>query len=204
MIDINDLIIYNKQLLINNYYHLCKTNPSNNLCRKVTENTLDNWKSYLDKNQFSKGRDRLETWLYLTEESPFIYIKNNSLYKFIPPEDYQYLTQLKGMKEEKLYFILAGLMIIFQVFGDGNHRTANYFYNKMVDKNITPKQFDKIDEILSNYDYGGNIQRDPLVITDIISKLLDIQQQTGGKKRKIRTMRFKRRQNKTKKRHHRN
>jgi hypothetical protein len=188
MIGIHDLIMYNKELLINNYYNFCKSNPSNNLCRKIHENTLDNWKLYLDANQFSKGKDRLETWSYLITEEPFIYIKNNSMYKFIPPKPYQYLTELKTMKKDKLYFVLSGLMVIFQVFGDGNHRTANYFFSTMTNKNITNKQFDKINQMLNDYDYSV-IERKPELINEIITRLITVQEQFAGKKQKTKTRR---------------
>lgn len=184
MIDINDLIIYNKELLINSYYNLCSNEPTNNLCRKVSENTFDNWKMYLDKNQFSKGKNRLDTWLYLTTEDPFIYFKNNSIYKFIPPKTYQYLTELKNMEKNNLYFVLAGLMVIFQVFGDGNHRTSNYFYKIMTNKTITNKQFEKINQLLREFDYIS-IEREPELISLIITRLLNIEQ-TAGKRKKSR------------------
>lgn len=199
MIDFNEIIEYNKEMLIDYYYHLCKTNIDSNICRKVTENTLETWKTYIDKNQFLKGMDRLETWRHLAEDKPFIYIKNNSMYKFIPPKNYQYLNVLNNLKKESLYFVLASLIIIFQVFGDGNHRTAHYFYYKMTNKHFTPKQLSKIDEVLKFFDYGGEFERNPEIINEIIGKLVDIQEQTGGKKRKYKTLHFRHKKNKTKK-----
>jgi hypothetical protein len=183
MIDVNELIEYNKDLLVNTYYNMCKQNPKEFICKKVMNNTIENWRIYLEINQFNKGINRLETWNHINQQNPFIYVKNNSDYKFIPPKSYQYINELNMLKKEELYFILAGLIIIFQVFGDGNHRTADYFYKRMLNKNISQEQFKKINNILNNVDYNGIIERDPAIIKNIIRDLLVIHQ-NGGKHKK--------------------
>jgi len=114
--------------------------------------------------------------------------------------DNNIISQLIYIKEEdpnKYYFILAAFMIIFQVFGDGNHRTANYFYNKYTGTDISPKKLKAIDNIrrTERYDYY-TIKSNPDIMKNVIIKqLVEINNLTGGfKKRKPK------RSNKTKRR----
>jgi len=96
---------------------------------------LLNFKEYMDYNasirnisidcfekQFSKGSDRLKSWLLLYNHSAYWHPINNKNKIRDPMFEY--------MEHSKKIFCLTVAMIVFQVFGDGNHRTAYYFYEK--------------------------------------------------------------------------
>ena len=210
--DINTLIeelsLFNMELLANSRIKICNENPTHRYC-VVTPNTYEKWISYLKSNRFElfeKGINRLDTWKALLNQPPFIYFKESSSYNRNMPDyncnipDNNIISQLIYIKEEdpnKYYFILAAFMIIFQVFGDGNHRTANYFYNKYTGTDISPKKLKAIDNIrrTERYDYY-TIKSNPDIMKNvIINQLVEINNLTGGfKKRKPK------RSNKTKRR----
>ena len=133
--------------------------------------------------QFSKGYRRLKMWLDLAYKTPPVYIDENDKQELVKSLNIPY-------SEAKIY-ALAGLLVIFQVFGDGNHRTANYFYNKYTGQTISPKQFDAIDNMRREFDYDyDELRSNPKIMkNDIISKLLkvyEISNFTGGSKSKRR------------------
>lgn len=190
---IEDLIKFNIPLLAKTRFKLCDENPRHSYCKpeiSPASNTYDNWVSYLDKNRnllFEKGKERLETLKALLKEPPFLYFIENPDYNVNNPNDTNILKELQIIKETKLdkyYFILASLIIIFQVFSDGNHRTANEFYRIYTGNNISPKQFEEIKNIRYNnrYDYT-DLESNPEIIKQIISELERIHL-TGGSKRK--------------------
>lgn len=75
----------------------------------------------IDK-QFSKGLDRLKSWLLLY---------NHSIYWHpYTKKTQEYAADFANLNRNQKTFCLTVLMILFQVFGDGNHRTAYYFYEK--------------------------------------------------------------------------
>lgn len=198
---IKELTLYNMKLLANTRKKICDEKPTH-IC-VVHPNTYENWISYLNSNRnvlFEKGINRLNTWKSLLNERPFIYFIDNPSYKNDVPNPYNILEELQKLKDtetDNYYFILAGLMIIFQVFGDGNHRTANHFYKIHTGQNISPKQFKAIDELREqNYDYS-NLQYNPEIIKNkLIKELYKISNLTGGsKKTKRRKYRKKSRKN---------
>jgi hypothetical protein len=98
---------------------------------------LLNFKEYIDYNAsirnisiysfeklFSKGSDRLKSWILLYNHSVYWHPVNNK-FKIHDP-------MFEHMEHSKKIFCLTVAMIAFQVFGDGNHRTAYYFYEKNV------------------------------------------------------------------------
>ena len=88
------------------------------------------------------------------------------------------------LKSEYKYFILAGLIVIFQVFGDANHRTAKHFYKETTGKSISLNQETKINNLLSNYDYYG-ITNDPIIkMYEIVNELYRIASSISGGKTK--------------------
>lgn len=90
-------------------YEVCIQQPSHPYLRLVRSNTLENWIHYftINNNIYSKGLDRLTAWSR----------QFNS-------------ERLQSIPSKSKYFVLAALIILFQVYGDGNHRTASYLYNK--------------------------------------------------------------------------
>ena len=111
---IEDLELYklktaNIQFQALSRYVVCVTQPTHPYLQLVNSNTMDNWIIYYascDSHIYSKGIHRLNLWIFLHTSRLFETIPNN----------------IK-------YFVLSGLIILLQVYGDGNHRTASYFYN---------------------------------------------------------------------------
>lgn len=90
-------------------YETCLEQPRHPYLRLVTSNTIQNWINYfsINNNIYSKGLERINNWRNLFHSRHFLYLQQN----------------IK-------YFVLSALIILFQVYGDGNHRTASYFYKK--------------------------------------------------------------------------
>lgn len=184
---IEELSLFNMQLLANTRQKICDENPRHSYC-VVTPNTYNDWILYLKSNRmvlFDKGINRLDTWKALLNDIPYIYFIGNPSYKTNVPNDYNVLKQLQKFKDtesDKYYFILAGLMIIMQVFGDGNHRSANYFYNKYTGQNISATQFEAIDKIrrTNKYDYFDLEMNPDIIRKNIIMDLYKISNLTGG------------------------
>lgn len=116
---VNELITYNKYTLSEFYFVRCASNPLHPSCEKVGSNTIDDWIRFftIPENQFSKGVQRLHRWMDLSN-SPG-------------------LLQIQRENEDKYHFIMASLIIIWQVFGDGNHRTASHYYQQTTGKSMT-------------------------------------------------------------------
>ncbi len=74
------------------------------------------------ETQFSKGLDRLKSWLLL-------HSRNISWNPYTNPQGF-YEPEFAALNEKERIFCLTALIIFYQVFGDGNHRTAYYFYEK--------------------------------------------------------------------------
>lgn len=115
-------------------------------------------------DQFSKGFRRLKVWLDLYHNPPVFIDKNGREYE---------VKSFKDISDPytKAY-VLAGLIVIFQVFGDGNHRTAdNYFYTA-TGRNLTQQQMDLIDDVMNT---KGNeftqIMSNPYKIDEIVKIL---------------------------------
>ena len=85
------------------------TQPTHPYLQLVNSNTLENRITYFQSNNniYSKGIERVNTWKTL----------------FNSP-------QILSLYHTERYFVLSSLIILFQIYGDGNHRTASYLYNK--------------------------------------------------------------------------
>ena len=107
----NDSDVTNQNVIFQaiSRYEACIIQPTHPYLQLVNSNTLENWITYfqIDNNIYSKGIERIYTWRTL----------------FNYPRLLTVSTDLK-------YFVLSSLIILFQIYGDGNHRTASYFYNK--------------------------------------------------------------------------
>lgn len=192
---IHDMIVFNKEEQIKTRIQLCEDNPSLMVCSQVDKNTYEDWYNYYSKNEnanlFSKGINRLETWDELFQHKPILYfskeiIPANSKDNARLQNIIKILKRLKDTEPLYYFFIFAGLIIIFQVFGDANHRTANFFYKKMTGKNITPQQEMAInDELLRKYEYYSIENTTPIyTMNKIIKKLIKIISTLNGGKRK--------------------
>jgi hypothetical protein len=193
---INDLIKFNKEIQIETMIHLCKKDPTLHLCRNGLVNNYENWNNFFssdnNKNLFSKGFQRLDTWINLLNEPSRLYFTKEIVPSSSREDQYlldellNTLDYLKQNKKEKYYFILASLIIIFQVFGDANHRTANYFMKNMTYLEINTAQMNKINELLSLNDYY-TIKDNPIRnMNHLINELIQISDIIGGKKYKKR------------------
>ena len=177
------LITYNIDLQINSMIQLCEENQSSHLCRNVTKNNYDEWYKYFRMNNynhlFSKGLERLDTWKYLFQTSPSLYF----LKEIIPQtfeenrvlnELIQKLIYLRENNKYIYFFIFSSLIIIFQVFGNGNHRTAQFFMKTMRHVNINEKQMKEINNLLNYNDYYV-VKNNPIKeMSKLINSLINI------------------------------
>jgi len=192
---IHDMVVFNKEEQIKTRIQLCEDNPSLMVCSHVDKNTYEHWYNYYSQNEnanlFSKGINRLETWDKLFQNKPILYFSK----EIIPADSKEnarlqniikILKRLKAVKPLYYFFIFAGLIIIFQVFGDANHRTAKFFYKKMTGNDMTPQQEMVInDELLRKYEYYSIENTTPIyTMNKIIKKLIEIISTVNGGKRK--------------------
>ena len=199
---IHDMVVFNKEEQIKTRIQLCEDNPSLMVCSHVDKNTYEHWYNYYSQNEnanlFSKGINRLETWDKLFQNEPILYFskeiipadsKENDLLQNI----IKILKKLKAVKPLHYFFIFAGLIIIFQVFGDANHRTANFFYKKMTGKDMTRLQEKYVNnELLRKYEYYSIENTTPIyTMNEIIIKLIKIISTVNGGKRKSKKSRIK-------------
>ena len=199
---IHDMVVFNKEEQIKTRIQLCEDNPSLMVCSHVDKNTYEHWYNYYSQNEnanlFSKGINRLETWDKLFQNEPILYFSK----EIIPADSKENdllqntIEILKKLKEDKplyYFFIFAGLIIIFQVFGDANHRTANFFYKKMTGKDMTRLQEKYVNnELLRKYEYYSIENTTPIyTMNEIIIKLIKIISTVNGGKRKSKKSRIK-------------
>ena len=95
--------------------------------------------------QFSKGIDRLKSWLLLYE--------NNLSWNPYTNATGCYETAFAILNDKEKTLCLTVLMIVYQVFGDGNHRTAYYFYEKQMGFAISDKIKQNINDFYRYHDY---------------------------------------------------
>jgi hypothetical protein len=190
---IDELISYNKQLQIEGIIELCNTNPTSDLCRNVTNNNYVEWDRFFtvdnNKNLFSKGINRLETWKHLFEDNSVLYFSKVIVPQTLIEEDLmrKLTSKLNYLKEKNIYsyyFIFASLIILFQIFGDGNHRTAQYFMKIMRFPQINMSQMREINNLISRSDYY-NINEQPIKrMYKLVNEIISILETTGGTKTK--------------------
>jgi hypothetical protein len=117
--------------------------------------------------QFGKGYDRLKTWLLLSNESLFWNPKTNRNTKI---EGLSRLTKLQKT------LCLAAFIIYFQVFGDGNHRTAYEYFRTKMSRDISEEEINIIKGFRSSKylatDYQALISIDDNVPNPAIAKHL--------------------------------
>lgn len=103
--------------------------------------------------QFSKGYRRFYDWIYLFSKN-VVKEKDIRTTKLINTNlgDYE-------ADSRQRYFILSGLVIIFQIFSDGNHRTASNFYKQYTGNQLTHEMLRCIDDIMRRNDYYNVFNR---------------------------------------------
>ena len=110
------------------------------------------------EKQFSKGIDRLRSWLLL-------YQTNISWNPYTNPHGC-YESTFADLTDKERIFCLTALLITYQVFGDGNHRTAYHFYEKHTGYAISERLKQNINDFYRYHDYT-TIK----VNSDLINKL---------------------------------
>jgi len=178
----NQLIEFNKKEQIESRIDLCNRKPQLNVCNHVTQNTYEKWSQYYShsnyKNLFSKGQDRFEKWKKL-ESMNF----ENSVIN-------QQLITIMNSNKHKFYFIIAALIIIFQVFGDANHRTGRYYYKKNTNSTLNDTQETMIKNILREFEYTTmNDNKLSNIITKLNQSSIPNSVRGGKKSRKNKTKR---------------
>lgn len=113
------------------------------------------------EKQFSKGLDRLKSWLLLYNHSIYWhpYTKKHE----------EYAADFANLSKNQKIFCLSVLMILFQVFGDGNHRTAYYFYEKKIGISLSDEIKIKINKFHSFNEFSMIDLN-----SDFIKKILEI------------------------------
>jgi hypothetical protein len=77
--------------------------------------------------------------------------------------EYKRLQPIEG------WFVFAGLIILLQMYGDGNHRTASYIYNRQ-----TGLRFPSDDINLIQYMYMDDVSLGSKEISQLIHSLLGV------------------------------
>jgi hypothetical protein len=107
-------------------HQLCVNHPDHYYNSLVSNNTISHWNNYFMEDRYrlyTKGTVRLDN---------LCRVYDNPLYK--------------QLNTDEAWFVLSGLIILFQVFGDGNHRTARFLYNKFTGKYF---DFDRVHDIFT-------------------------------------------------------
>lgn len=103
--------------------------------------------------QFGKGYDRLKSWLNIAGLNPDYRYRDASYFwtpitnEMIPVK---YLLEVDKLQQN---FCLAAFIIYFQVFGDGNHRAANYFFRLRSGSDLSVDEKNIINDIRMMFDY---------------------------------------------------
>ena len=179
---ISQLIEFNKDQQIQSRMAFCslKENRDSRVCGLAGgENTYDAWLEYYsaddNKNVFSKGMDRFETWKQLFLSAKLVF-KGREIKGSDDDGVDNFLREFKKIKAKNpdlFVFVCAGLIVIFQVFGDGNHRTANFLYEKVRRKEIRREQMEGINDLLRVNDYSS-IADEPGKMDTIIRGLISV------------------------------
>lgn len=152
--------------------------------REATPGTSD-WLEYFDKypsKLFSKGTFRQETWRRIAYPPHALIFQG---VRVVSDKEAVHIIR-RLVPPMRSAFILSALIIIFQVFGDANHRTADKFYYMRTGKHITPQQMKQIDAIGRQMDYGV-ISHNPLQTLPIVIDRIQSVIQHGGRRRTKKT-----------------
>jgi hypothetical protein len=105
-------------------------------------------------HQFGKGYDRLKSWLNLAGLNPNP--RYNGLSQFWSPITNELITikSLNQLDKLQKIFCLSAFIVYFQVFGDGNHRAANYFFTTVIGRELSDAEKNIIHDIHETIDYS--------------------------------------------------
>lgn len=145
----NVLDPYNALQQATSRHNVCITNKTHELNTIISQSSIHNWETWFlaDRNRlYSKGLVRRDTVIKLCGHPLFMEVSST-----------------------QSYFVLAGFIIILQLYGDGNHRTAQYLYNKFTGLMFNKEIFD--DMILC---VNPEIPMSDKTISHIICKLVHI------------------------------
>lgn len=128
---------------------------------------------FASTGQFSKGYRRLYDWFHLKEYGNLELTSNK----------YLQIDNLESMKynEHLYYFCLSGFIILFQVFSDGNHRTAEQYYWVKTKRKINTAQMCEINSLFNIIDYynfrvdESKIYKNMEMILNYLVKIYNIQ-----------------------------
>jgi hypothetical protein len=154
--------------------------------------------------QFSKNLNRLKYWVHLAYDEPSMLWNGKNSYTQI--NDLIINNSINNLRQEEKNFILTAMIIIFQVFGDGNHRTSYKFFSDETGRELTNKEKTLLDILHRNNSYDVLLRESEpeKKIKQFIKQILyqyRLIHRTGGKKKYRKTKKTKKRKkNKTKKR----
>lgn len=182
-----------KKISLKKMFEKRKTPPSppfsinrEQIIQKMIEHNLDILGEMNQHLHLNKGIERLKTWKCLFNYPPFYYHPNFENFQHHHMNDAkknQFLSQTFINKmysnKKRFFFIFAGLIITFQVFGDANHRTAHIFYHENTNDFINETQMNKIILLHSSLNDYQNVFFDKKYVTKIINHLMDIYDETS-------------------------
>jgi hypothetical protein len=103
-------------------HNICISNSVHEFNTVITQSSIHNWETWFLKDinrVYSKGLLRRDNVIKLCSHPSFMTISST-----------------------QSYFVLAGLVIILQLYGDGNHRTGQYLYTKFTGLRFNKDIFD--------------------------------------------------------------
>jgi hypothetical protein len=182
-----------------------ENNNYNVIIQEIGQEYARQFKPYLDYNlrfhinssrQFNKGLERLKYWVHLAyDDPPMLW---NGKEDFIPIN-----SLAEGLTQEEKIFVLAVLMVIFQVFGDGNHRTASEFFYREIGRSLSTGEIELLNSLARENDYNAllHMYNPEKNINNVIKRLLLSYRELrrGGKRRKTIKKKNKRRRKTNKK-----
>ena len=131
-------------------HKVCIDNPSHPYNMLVNTNTVNEWETYYnsDRNRlYSKGTLRLDN-LCVIYEHPLC----------------------RQLSISETWFVIAGSIVLLQVYGDGNHRTAHFLYKHFTGNIFNFEQVRYLECILPDM----YTLMSPQDCSKLILKLLDI------------------------------
>jgi hypothetical protein len=132
-------------------------------------------------NQFLKGIDRLNKWLFIVYHNPScLFIGKNKCININ--------NILNKLTNEEKYFVFSALIVLFQIFGDGNHRTAYEFFKSNTGRELTNEEKEIIERHHRNFEYynlaegyGDPVKMLVNIINSLVSEFRHLNSVRGGK-----------------------
>ena len=128
--------------------------------------------------QFGKGYDRLKSWLNIAGLNPDYRYRDASYFWSPITNEMVLVKYLSDLNKSQQNFCLAALIIYFQVFGDGNHRAANYFFRLRSGRDLSVDEKNIINDIRMMFDYEqievltGDHKKSIIALFDDLSRII--------------------------------